>query len=329
MRRQKIIEETPLRQAARVCAKDFLRLYVERGDSIESICEGHMGQASREYWAQIGGIATVDGVIRRLRPQQLAVTRIADAPCFELFRVEGLVQSLIQEMQEARAGIGQESLHVSAKEDARCCVCQQRVEQRPGGHRRRQYCSATCKQAAYRARTQQQRRDKDLAYLRQRWANLSNEALDFLIATMHQYGFHLTEQIALILQQEQSPTLAQGFLVEHSRELHQELAVQKARNAELSDRSRLERQLLDLGEQIGYRRLLSDSRHLAIGAGQECYRAFAEGASDNDLAQANDGLRQFAGNLVWVDAQYELQQAKRRIAELEHELKGVQMQAVS
>jgi hypothetical protein len=46
---QKIITEA----TAKICAKDFIRVYVHRGDSYESLVKSHMGAANGEYHAEI------------------------------------------------------------------------------------------------------------------------------------------------------------------------------------------------------------------------------------------------------------------------------------
>jgi|SRR5947209_6764882 len=98
---------------ARDAAKDFLRPYVERGDSVDSICSGGMGCARREYWAQIGGVTMVNGKTKHLKSHQLAVTELADKKCFVVFQVEELVAELRRQIeqsalwQESEVGAGQ------------------------------------------------------------------------------------------------------------------------------------------------------------------------------------------------------------------------------
>lgn len=89
---------------------------------------------------------------------------------------------------------------------------------------------------------------------------------------------------------------------------------------DLSDRARLEQQLYDIGEQIGYRQFIPGERSLAVGHGVEYWRAFAENASDEELAQAIVRVRYFAQNLIEVSAQAEVQRLKGRIRELERHL---------
>ncbi|MEO8972732.1 MAG: hypothetical protein ABI406_14165 [Ktedonobacteraceae bacterium] len=102
-------------------------------------------------------------------------------------------------------------------------------------------------------------------------------------------------------------------------ELEQQLAAYR-QIVDLSDRVRLERQLYDIGEQIGYRQFIPADHLLAIGHGVEYWRAFAESASDEELAQAIVRVRHYAENLLAVDATSEVQRLKGRIRELERQL---------
>ena len=87
---------------ARTCAKDFIRPYVLRGDSPNSLTEGGMGIASRAYWAQIGGLVKVEGErkARSYSRWQLIVTKIGDVPCHAVFDVKELIEEI---KNEARA----------------------------------------------------------------------------------------------------------------------------------------------------------------------------------------------------------------------------------
>jgi len=81
-------ERTP-----RDIAKDFIRRYVERGDSVESLATGEMGRAGADYWAQIGGSVyhpTDRERPLKLRRQELAITRVAREPCLHRFSLAEL-----------------------------------------------------------------------------------------------------------------------------------------------------------------------------------------------------------------------------------------------
>jgi hypothetical protein len=75
-----------------------------------------------------------------------------------------------------------------------------------------------------------------------------------------------------------------------------------------------------VGEHIGYSQFIPADHLLAVGHGVEYWRAFAENASDEELAQAIVRVRHYAGNLLAGDAQAEVQRLRGRIRELERQL---------
>ncbi len=89
---------------------------------------------------------------------------------------------------------------------------------------------------------------------------------------------------------------------------------------DFSDRTRLERQFYAVGEQIGYRQFIPADHLFAVGHGVAYWRAFAENASDEELAQAIVRVRRYTENVLMVDAQAEVQRLKGRIRELEYQL---------
>jgi hypothetical protein len=108
---------------------------------------------------------------------------------------------------------------------------------------------------------------------------------------------------------------------QHVAELEQELAKYR-QVVDLSDRRRLQQQLYDIGEQIGYRQFIPADHLLAVGHGVEYWRAFAENATHEELAQAVVRVKHYAENLLWLDNQDELKRAKQRIRELERQVKA-------
>ncbi len=111
-------------------------------------------------------------------------------------------------------------------------------------------------------------------------------------------------------------------------ELEQKLTMYR-QVVDLDNRTHLEQQLLDIGEQIGYRQFLPADHLVAVGSGLEYWRSFAAGADDETLAQAVSRARRYAENLVAIDAQMEVNKAQRRIAELERQLAQGSLKAVS
>jgi len=82
-------------------AKAFIRPYVLRGDSIESLAASLMGVASAAYHAQIGGYAALPGhdtpsdfQTVPVRRGEVVVTRIRDTPCLHRFALADLYADL-------------------------------------------------------------------------------------------------------------------------------------------------------------------------------------------------------------------------------------------
>lgn len=86
---------------------------------------------------------------------------------------------------------------------------------------------------------------------------------------------------------------------------------------DLSDQQRMVVQALALGAQLGYKPLIAVDP--IVGAGEGAWSARVQQTDIEDLARIIASARHYAENLIWIDAQAELKQAKRRIRELEQE----------
>lgn len=80
-------------------AKDLIRPYVERGDSLASLT--HMGWGLSEHQAQIGGVyfQDIDGKSKRrdIGSHTLVVTRFECKECFVSFSVQELYTEILDE----------------------------------------------------------------------------------------------------------------------------------------------------------------------------------------------------------------------------------------
>lgn len=81
---------------ARDCAKDLIRFYVRRGDAIDDLAHGHMGSSNNAYRANIGGLVRQPGAAkaRDIGCWKLAVTRIGQQECCEIFDLRDLYQEI-------------------------------------------------------------------------------------------------------------------------------------------------------------------------------------------------------------------------------------------
>jgi len=74
----------------RDAAKALIRAYVLRGDPLEDLKRGQMGQDGTDFHAQIGGHIAVDGMLRKVRADQVGVSRIGAAPTHAIFPLAAL-----------------------------------------------------------------------------------------------------------------------------------------------------------------------------------------------------------------------------------------------
>lgn len=79
---------------------------------------------------------------------------------------------------------------------------------------------------------------------------------------------------------------------------------------------------MDIGDQIHYRRCIPVDDQLAVGEGEEAWRAFKEYEDDDHLALGVARVRRYAENLIALDLQAKLAQAQRRIAALERQVQA-------
>jgi hypothetical protein len=84
---------------ARACAKDMIRYYVCRGDLVEDLAHGHMGSCSNRYHAQIGGLVHLPEATkpRDIGCWKLAVTRVEEQDCCEIFKLRELYDEVLAE----------------------------------------------------------------------------------------------------------------------------------------------------------------------------------------------------------------------------------------
>ena len=87
---------------ARECAKDLIRFYVLRGDSIHSLWESRLGHAGKEYCAQIGGrifnhFQTPHETHRDVGRYQIGVYEVAGNECLAVFSLIELYRKIQDE----------------------------------------------------------------------------------------------------------------------------------------------------------------------------------------------------------------------------------------
>jgi hypothetical protein len=90
-------------------------------------------------------------------------------------------------------------------------ACGSEIIQLGGGHRQREYCDDNCRQAAFRVRREQERRD----IMRERWGVFTLETQGYLVWLMSRSGEDLTSGIAVQLAREVEDQLRNRFQPEH------------------------------------------------------------------------------------------------------------------
>lgn len=79
-------------------AQDLIRVYVKRGDTLESIRSGQMGSASSDYWASVGGY--FNG--KHYDPHWIIVDKIEDIEVGDIFLLEKIYKEIqLEDVQQS------------------------------------------------------------------------------------------------------------------------------------------------------------------------------------------------------------------------------------
>jgi len=89
----------------RDAAKALIRAYVLRGDPLDDLKGGMMGSVGTDFDAQIGGSIAVDGAPRKIRRDQIGVSRVGAEPAHAVFSLAALYKEI-----QAEADAGTETL---------------------------------------------------------------------------------------------------------------------------------------------------------------------------------------------------------------------------
>ncbi|MHB8648196.1 MAG: hypothetical protein ACYDAR_20645 [Thermomicrobiales bacterium] len=90
----------------RDAAKALIRAYVLRGDPIDELKRGLMGQSGADFHAQIGGSIAVDGARKKVRRDQIGVSRVGTEPVSAVFSLTALYKEIQAEAAASAAGTG-------------------------------------------------------------------------------------------------------------------------------------------------------------------------------------------------------------------------------
>ncbi len=77
-------------------AKDLIRVYVERGDTLKQIADGLLGVYCEDYSAHIGGYSKG----KTISKYQLCVARIGKEEIFEVFKLEEIFNEIKLEAKQ-------------------------------------------------------------------------------------------------------------------------------------------------------------------------------------------------------------------------------------
>ena len=92
-------------KTARDAAKDHLRAYVLRGDSLKSLIDGQGAQLSNEYHVHTGGYH--EG--KKMKPDDIFVTELNGKPIFEKFKLKELYDEILAEKSAEKPATIEES----------------------------------------------------------------------------------------------------------------------------------------------------------------------------------------------------------------------------
>jgi hypothetical protein len=89
---------------AREAAKDFIRGYVLRGETIMQLAAGMLGSFGGEYDAQIGGymfnnFQKPDQISRKIGRYQIGVSEVNGIECLEIFSLHEIYNEILKEKQ--------------------------------------------------------------------------------------------------------------------------------------------------------------------------------------------------------------------------------------
>ena len=98
-----------------------------------------------------------------------------------------------------------------------CVYCGRKIVEIQGGHRKRQYCSDGCRQAAYRQRKNEEKflqsretEQQAIAELRKRWPDFSWATWHFLQTVCRPLGESFMEQVAKVINEERTQALLEA-----------------------------------------------------------------------------------------------------------------------
>lgn len=83
---------------ARDAAYDLIYRYVERGDSLQSLKDGHQGSYGSPYSASIGGCMDTPSGRKCYGPEWITVTKIMGQPCAERIHLPRLYAEIQHEL---------------------------------------------------------------------------------------------------------------------------------------------------------------------------------------------------------------------------------------
>ena len=87
---------------ARDAAKDLIRAYVLRGETINQLASGMLGSCSNEYHANIGGyiwnnFQKENQISKKVGRYQIGVERVGQTECMELFSLQEIHTEILYE----------------------------------------------------------------------------------------------------------------------------------------------------------------------------------------------------------------------------------------
>lgn len=193
-------------------------------------------------------------------------------------------------------------------EKTTCKACGTPIVQIGGGHRQRQYCDDACKQAAFKRRQEEARREE----VNRRWEAFTSETRNFLdwLSTRYGHGKDVAHAVELAIMRELEECkrgleqVQERFraYVEMTNERLSEQSGELAKLRQQRDsphgpgaREKLQLELLAIGELLHWRRLINGQT--MIMAGEDAWRVYVEQEENSLLESAILAARFYYDNL--------------------------------
>jgi hypothetical protein len=200
--------------------------------------------------------------------------------------------------------------------------CQRPIESQPG-HRRKEYCNDSCRQAAHRLRKDREQREKkaNLNYYLTKYHSAHLRAI--LERTLQEQGEVALLRLAVAIDEERSHVQASDEM--QRRVAHLEIQLAEYRSLiDLQDRARIEQQFLAVGQLLNFRKL--DKFRIGEGSGRwENYRSWTDELTLAEvILYGREILEEEAVARARAEEKSQLRQVERQLGEAQKRMEELE-----